>query len=238
MYHSVNFDDDHEAMVKILDLHGSGDLLLDATFGHGGFWRNGTRGHRTGYQVVGLDRNVDQLVRLRSDLLAKADAATRNARAIRDLAAGTFSSIVGGNYERTPFPDRIFNAIVFDPPFFARSGPKGIMGQRFGTFPTYADILISLQRAKNEFVRLLRPKGIVVAKAQDYTEGRQRRNLHVDLVNSWAPDLRLDDLMVCVGKSSVRNPAWHSQSRFRSSHTYFMIFKVSRSARQQPAGAG
>ena len=206
MIHSVYIGDDVDLLARILPLHdrGPGSTILDATYGHGGFWRSGRR--ETDHKVVGLD--------------------IRMAEGVLDLTRCPPNiGLVAGDYESLPFPAETFDAVIYDPPFLTRGGDNSLMKSRYGTFKSYDDLLISMATACVEFRRVLKPKGIVVVKAMDWTEGRRRRWMHIDVVNSWSPRFRLDDLFVKVAVQNMRNAVWRHQDRSRAAHVYFLVFK-------------
>ncbi len=210
MIHSIYIGDDADLVQRVLTLHGcpAGAQILDATYGHGGFWRIGV-GNDPGpehdpWRIVGLD--------------------SRMAGPDLDLARSR-ASLVAGDYQTTPFRDNTFKAIVFDPPFLTRAGESSIMRGRYDAFESYDALLISLERARDEFKRILHRDGFIVAKVMDWTEGRRRRWLHIDLFTSWEPTFRLDDVIVKVTVQNPRSTTWKRQNRSKSSHVYFMVFR-------------
>ena len=207
---SVFIGSDSELITRILHLHRSGPRVLDVTFGHGRFWgRDDLVGPgQEKYRVLGLDLRMASL-----------DVRAQLARFPQ--VEGVFA----GDYTKLPFKRGSFDVVICDPPFLARGGAGSRMKQRYSVTGTYEDLLLSLERGMDEFVRVLKPKGIVILKMMDLTEGRRRRWSHIDIANLWIPRLRLDDLIIKIAPQSMDSPTWKSQQRSRASHTYFMVFR-------------
>ena len=216
MIHSIFIGSDAELIGRILRLHRGGRRVLDVTFGNGRFWRSDDMagvGHQ-GCQVVGLD------LRMGTEL-AKLDI-SRSPQVVGRMT---------GTYEHLPFSDETFDVVVCDPPFMVRGGNGSRMKQRYSSNESYEHLLLSLQRALSEFVRVLGPDGIVLFKIMDLTEGRQRRWSHIDVANLWGRALRLDDVFIKIAPHSMESPKWTKQARSRVSHSYFMVFRLRRQSR-------
>ena len=214
MIQSVFIGSDAELISRILYLHRAGPDVLDVTYGHGRFWRPerlagpGTAQRR----VVGLDRR----------LATKDLDPSRRGPQVRSLAAGDFTSL--------PFAPKAFDVVVCDPPFLCKGSRDAPMKRRYSANRSYADLLLALDKALPEFLRVLRRGGIVLLKIMDLTEGRRRRWAHIDVANLWASRLRLDDVVVKLSPQTMDSPAWTSQQRTRSSHAYFMVFRPARAS--------
>ena len=236
---SVWIGDDADLVGRILDLHRAGPRILDATYGHGGFWR----GRRAdGREIVGVDlRGSEELNESRTSATSARTAARASGgddlaspalaadRALSQDPASLPPGVVEvrqGDYTALPFGDHCFDAIMFDPPFLAHLSPGSIMQRRYMAFKTYDELTVSLGRAADEFLRVLRRRGgFVLVKAMDYTEGRRRRWVHIDLAHQWADRFRLDDILIKVGVANPRTTRWQRQQRSKSAHTYFMVFR-------------
>ena len=225
MIQSVYIGDDAELVPLILDLHHAGPLVLDATWGHGGFWRTTNPDAPNSRELVALDR------RMATDEISPAGSANRRPRGQRAPSAPSF---IAGDFTRLPFRSGTFNAIVFDPPFLTRGGDQALMKRRYGSFDTYEDLMAAITRARDEFHRVLRIDGVIVFKIQDFTEGRIRKWSHIDAANIWTKVFRLDDLIVKVATTNLRTTAIRQQQRSKSAHTFFMVFRQIR-PRGRPA---
>lgn len=215
MIQSVYIGDDANLIQILLDLHsrGPGTKILDATFGHGGFWR-GTESLTAGREIIGLDMRMAT-----GELTTLAGS------------RGFERTLVAGDYHNLPFGRNTFDVVLFDPPFLTGGGENQRMKKWYTTFDSYEDLMISLQRARDEFARVLKPKGFVIMKSMDWTEGSRRRWMHIDAVNLWAGPFRLDDLIVKVAAQNMRNPGWKRQERSRAAHVYFLVFRPANKSR-------
>ena len=212
MIQSVYIGDDAELIPLVLDLHRAGPLVLDATWGHGGFWRTTNPDAPNSRELIALDRRM----------------------ATGEISPAGSASFVAGDFTRLPFRDGIFNAILFDPPFLTRGGDQALMKRRYGSFDTYEDLIAAITRARDEFHRVLRIDGVIVFKIQDFPEGRIRKWSHIDAANIWTKVFRLDDLIVKVATTNLRTTAIRQQQRSKSAHTFFMVFRQIR-PRGRPA---
>lgn len=216
MIQSVFFGSDAELIDRILRLHRAGDEILDASYGHGRFWATLLpMDHELRRRVTGIDLRMDSL----------------------DPASGRNSNFnaVHASWECMPFRSAAFDAAIIDPPFISRGGKSFVMTRRYSQSVSYDALLISLQRAFEEFDRVLKPKGIVVVKIMDLTEGRRRMFAHIDVANAVDGRFRLDDLFIKVSPQTMDSPSWKTQLRSRAAHSYFMVFKRRRQVRSREA---
>ena len=170
MIQSVFIGSDSEMIARILTLHNAGSEILDATFGHGGFWRWEVPIASETLNLTAIDRRMGC-----QDL-------TR-----RKASPGILRHFARADWTALPFRDRSFDVVICDPPFMSRAGSKSVMNRRYTSNESYQDLLLSLQRALGEFDRVLKRGGFVVLKMMDLTEGRRRRFAHIDIANLlWA----------------------------------------------------
>lgn len=216
MIQSVFFGGDAEMIDRILRLHRSGDEILDASFGHGRFWASLLpMDHELRRKITGIDLRMDSL-----------DPASCNAPNFNAVKA---------TWECLPFRNAAFDAVICDPPFISRAGKSFVMTRRYSSSVSYDALLISLQRAFEEFDRVLKPQSIVVVKIMDLTEGRRRMFAHIDLANAVDERFRLDDLFIKIAPQTMDSSNWKTQLRSRAAHSYFMVFKRRRKARSGEA---
>ena len=214
MYQSVVLGDDPENIADILDLKEAGPLVLDATYGHGGFWRNGPI-RLEQRCVIGLDKRAGS-----GELNEELPPAVR--------------ALVAGDFEQMPFADNTFDAVIFDPPFMTRPGSGSKMNQRYEAYATYDDLLRSLAAAGAEVRRVLKPDGVAIVKCMDWVESRTVwRWLHIDIKDAWESlpvgALRLNGIIVKVRVTNLRNPSrLKRQNNPKAAHSYYLVFKVVR----------
>ena len=214
MIQSVFFGSDAEMIDRILRLHRAGDEILDASFGHGRFWASLLpMDHELRRRVTGID--------LRMDSLDPASCRIPNFNPVQ------------ASWECLPFRNAAFDAAICDPPFISRAGKSFVMTRRYSSSVSYDALLISLERAFEEFDRVLKPQGIIVVKIMDLTEGRRRMFAHIDLVNATSERFRLDDLFIKIAPQTMDSSTWKTQLRSRAAHSYFMVFKRRRRVRSR-----
>lgn len=134
------------------------------TFGHGRFWRSQYLvgpGHEQ-FKVVGVD---SRMIELSPDPEKSPQVTGR----------------ISGDYTSLPIADNSFDVVVCDPPFLARGGVGSLMKQRYSDVESYGALLLSLQGALREFLRVIGRGGIVLLKIMDVTEGRGG----VGLTSTW-----------------------------------------------------
>lgn len=83
---------------------------------------------------------------------------------------------------------------------------------------------------------VLTNKGVAIIKTMDTTEGRHRRWFHRHVQQLWeANGWRQDDLIIKIGMTNMRDPESKNQTRSKSAHTYFQVFRKT-SRRAGPGG--
>lgn len=136
------------------------------------------------------------------------------------------------------FPDSVFDAIVFDPPYSSRSSNKrSFIGSLYNNghhkLNTVEDMIKFYLDGMTEAYRLLKKNGILFVKCMDEVAGgRQRRN-HITI---WRDALSLgfidEDLFVLQskGKPVMRHPY---QNHARKNNSFLWTFRknVSKNSR-------
>lgn len=124
------------------------------------------------------------------------------------------------------------SSIIFDPPFmFNPHGTaltKNAAAGRYTMFPKWEDLERTYKGGLTEFKRVLRPKGIVAFKCQDYTDSKTTlTHCHVW---KWATDLGFyaKDLLI---RYRLHGPAYNinlRQKHARKFHSYWFVFEAPR----------
>lgn len=127
-----------------------------------------------------------------------------------------------------PLDDESIDSVVFDPPFMFN--PHGNQDQnkanhRYSIFPTWEDLEWTYKGALDEFGRVLRPKGIVAFKCQDYTDSKTTMT-HC-LVWQWATErgFYAKDLFI---RYRNHGPAYNvnlKQRHARKFHSYWFVLE-------------
>jgi hypothetical protein len=127
-----------------------------------------------------------------------------------------------------PIESNNLQSIVFDPPFmFGTHGQtkNNKMNKRFTMFNSFPELCIMYQDSLKEFYRILKKKGILVFKCQDYTDSKTTMT-HC-LVWQWAKTFGFyaKDLFILVAKGGrIYNPKL-TQRHARKFHSYLWILQ-------------
>jgi len=131
-----------------------------------------------------------------------------------------------GDARDLPFNDNSKDSIILDPPFmFGGHGKqKEYYSSRTHGMLSWIELQQLYKDILREAYRLLKKKGILIFKCQDYTDAKT--TMTHSLVYNWATELGFyaKDLAILVKPNKVYNPNT-TQRHFRKIHTYFWIFK-------------
>jgi len=134
--------------------------------------------------------------------------------------------------QNLPLPNSSMANIVFDPPFMfgGKNGPHGgqgkdLMSKRFGMFFNFDELKKVYQGALKEFWRVLKKRGYLFFKCQDYTDSRTTMT-HC-LVYNWATEIGFyaQDVFVLVAKARPIFKPNAKQRHARKFHSYWWIFR-------------
>ena len=184
----------------ILDLYvAPGSVVADVTFGRGVFWRNVPAGS---YKL------------LPSDLQTGVDC--------REL----------------PYQDATIDCVVLDPPYmhspggtahtahsaFERHYRNNGTGNR--TTKKYHEAVVELyEQAGKEAYRVLRDRGVLIAKCQDEVCANRQRFTHVEIMQSYERlGFVAEDLFVIVRQNRPGVSRTVRQVHARKNHSYFLVF--------------
>ena len=118
-------------------------------------------------------------------------------------------------------------SIIFDPPFMFGTHGKtktNIMNKRFTMFDTFNDLKDMYIESIREFYRILKPKGVLAFKCQDYTDSKTTMT-HC-LVFNWAVEVGFyaKDLFILLSNKRIFNPKL-KQRHARKFHCYWWVFQ-------------
>lgn len=190
---------------EVLRLHVPlGARIADVTYGKGVFWRNANQGNY--------------------DLLAT------------DIATGV-------DCRALPYHDGTLDAVVFDPPYmegFFRRGRTTKAGT--GSHNTFRDhysngdeapqgkkwhaaVLELYVDGGREAWRVLKDKGVLIAKCQDEVSANRQNLTHVEIINAYAEiGFHCKDLFVVVRPNRPGVSRILKQVHARKNHSYFLVF--------------
>ncbi len=166
--------------------------VLDTTWGKGNFW---SPKYPTGATVTGLDRDPERARDLVGDF-----------RDLKDIANNSY------------------DVCVFDPPFLtdvSKTNP-GVMGTRFASFETEAELIDAVTRGCAEAWRVAR-LGIIV-KVQNHVH--QSRSVRM---TRWVEDVlpvpAYGEVHTVRTSGKIRSPKWGTQLSVYSNHASYLAFR-------------
>ena len=139
-------------------------------------------------------------------------------------------SVIRADVCDLPLANQSINSVVFDPPFmFNPHGSaltKNAAAGRYTMFPTWGDLEATYKGALAEFRRVLKPKGIVAFKCQDYTD--TKTTMTHCLVYQWATEagFYVKDILI---RFRTHGPAYNvnlSQKHARKFHSYWFVLEA------------
>ena len=223
LIYSAHQGSNDEVFPFILELYmPKGSRIADITYGKGVFWRNVDKSQ---YELIASDLKTDHLP----------------------------AECKGGiDSRRLPYEDRVFDAIVFDPPYMHTPGGtahnghqnfeeyyannkeedheviKQIWKETNGNPPKYHEAVLDLYfRSAREAWRVLKENGIYILKCQDEVCSNKQRLTHLEItVELEKYGFIIEDLFVVVreNKPSVSRIKTR-QYHARKNHSYFMVYR-------------
>ena len=125
------------------------------------------------------------------------------------------------------FMNNSISSMILDPPFmFGIHGKSDryYSSKTHGIFKNFQKLEELYKRIIQEAYRILKPKGILIFKCQDYTDSKT--TITHCLVYNWAIELGFyaKDIAIFVNEKRIYNPNL-IQRHFRKTHCYFWIFE-------------
>ena len=132
-----------------------------------------------------------------------------------------------------PLEDSSVGSLVFDPPFKAsNSKVKGIIEQRFTAFPSMLHLWDFYHDALVEFMRVLKPNGLLVFKCQDGVSSGINHMTHTEVEQqAQAVGFAAEDLFILLSKSVLMSPNMARQKHARKTHSFVYVFRKPRFAK-------
>jgi len=126
-----------------------------------------------------------------------------------------------------PLISESIKSIIFDPPFIHAAGKNSVMGKQFGSYPSQEALFSMYGAAMDEFVRVLKPGGILCFKNQDIVEAGKQVWNHVSIYNlARACAFVVEDLFILVnGRKPIKGHNHGDQKHARRNHSYFWVFR-------------
>ncbi len=88
-----------------------------------------------------------------------------------------------GDSRALPLASASIKTLMFDPPFMVNTdGRSGLLARNYGAYQTITALREHYQTSLDEFARVLRPRGILVFKCQDFVHGRSNYFIHDEVL--------------------------------------------------------
>jgi hypothetical protein len=191
------YEDQHDILEAIRQLHCPEGYEADLTFGNGSFWKRLPR-PKYCFDVTPLHEGV---VQSDSRMLPLAPASLSNA--VFDPPFLTY--VQAGR---------------------AHKEGKVAMTARFGGYYRYDELEDHYRDTISECYRVLRPKGKLVFKCQDIIHNHRMHCTHVKVIQmAEIEGFRLADLFVLPARHRMPSPQRGIQRHARIFHSYFLVFE-------------
>jgi len=144
---------------------------------------------------------------------------------------------VFGDFTSLPFINEVFDVIVFDPPHLPTHAASPNSSQIYKTHYGITDddplrdgdnITPLFEPFLKEAKRILKPKGIILAKLIDLVHNHQYQWHHIDFINCVKKiGLTPCDLVIKSDPMSanLKSSKWENVFHFRRKHTYWIIVR-------------
>lgn len=135
--------------------------------------------------------------------------------------------VTQGDARSLPLGNESVSSVMFDPPFVvAPSAAPGIIRDRFSCYANVKELWTFYRAALTEFVRVLRPAGIIAFKCQDMVSSGRNHWSHIEIMK-MALTLELDavDLFVLGRHNVLWSPNMKNQKHARKNHSFYWVFR-------------
>jgi tRNA G10 N-methylase Trm11 len=199
---SAGYWDDGEILDTLLGIHSPCDnpIIMDTTYNSGKMWKKCS--HKPN-----ITMDIDPKYR----------------------------TTIVGDFKKIPVEDKSVDVIVFDPPHLTSDGDSEhsskIYKECYGITKDDKDrdgLNVSKIFAPflKEALRILKPKGVILAKIADLVHSGKYQFQHVDLINeAKSMGFNVDDLLIKVRKSVLMSSKWKTIQHLRKNHCYWVVIK-------------
>lgn len=139
------------------------------------------------------------------------------------------TDVIHASADNLPLEDESVGVLMFDPPFICGlpvNAEPGLMKKRFGYFKNVDELWTFYGLSLREFMRVLKPGGILIFKCQDTVDSGKNRFSHC-AVYEKALELgfKPKDLFVLLAKNRIIDVEPENQQHARKFHSYFWVFQ-------------
>lgn len=137
----------------------------------------------------------------------------------------------GVDFRFLPEPDATFDAVAYDPPYISAHGTQNLSGDRndrygqIGGPTTPATLQVMMHEGLTEMHRVVKPRGIVLAKCADYVNSGLWAGSHFFLAHALGLGFTLKDRLYRIGNEM---PSRHKQVHARQNLSTLLILQRSR----------
>lgn len=133
---------------------------------------------------------------------------------------------------KLPLESQSVNSIILDPPFvFGIHGKDGAhqknnhMAKEYGIFPSFRELSLLYQELLYEAYRVLKKKGVLLFKCQDYTDSKT--TLTHCFIYQWAIEskFKIEDIAILNSKIPKVSNTNLTQRHLRKQHCYFLVMR-------------
>ncbi|GAB2574157.1 class I SAM-dependent methyltransferase [Spirosoma areae] len=141
-----------------------------------------------------------------------------------------------GDSRNLPIPSSSIKSLMFDPPFVVSNhvtSENYVMSEKYGGYKTITELRNHYKTSLDEFSRVLRPRGILVFKCQDFVHGRSNYFIHNEIYEmAKASGFKGVDLYILFARNRFRGGV-NEQNHARKFHSYFWIFRKMQKQRKK-----
>jgi len=135
--------------------------------------------------------------------------------------------VIQGDCRELPFKNNDVENIIFDPPFmFGNHGQQKNYSatKRYTMLKSFDELKSLYVDSLQEFYRVLKPKGFLIFKCQDFTDTKTTMT-HCKVCN-WAvkTGFYAKDIFILINKFKILNTTL-TQRHARKFHSYFWVFQ-------------
>lgn len=206
-----SINDDQTALLRdIITLHCHGKIDADVTYGAGALWRQ-MREPQLKFDIAPREPRFRPTLRF-------------------DIKTGR-PGVIPADCRNLPLKDKSLKSIMLDPPFISgsaatRKSTPLIVKKGYGIFPDPEIMYKFFAAAMRECFRVLRPRGVLIFKCQDYVHNHINEWSHVEIFNSAREiGFQAKDLFIFCAKTRPTRENMVKQRHARKFHTYFWVFR-------------
>ena len=140
----------------------------------------------------------------------------------------------GVDFRQLPYPDHLFEAITFDPPYKLNGTPTAAVDERYGVdaYASREDRHDLIRAGMKECHRVLHPGGSLLVKCQDQVNGGRVRWQTIEFANYGVElGLELVDMLHMLGGRP--QPAGRRQEHARRNYSTMLVFRAPKAKRGQ-----